>query len=62
MEIKIMEWNINQRLGITQQDMPKWIADVIAEKKADIIALTEVYKGNNWESIKNNAFWSSVKI
>lgn len=62
MEIKIMEWNINQRLGITQQDMPKWIADVIAEKKADIIALTEVYKGNNWESIKNNAFNSDYAV
>ncbi len=56
MKTKIIEWNINQRLNFAGKDMPKWIADVIKERNAGIVALTEVYKGNNWEEIKKEAF------
>ncbi len=62
MEIKIMEWNINQRLNYAKRDIPKWIADIILENSADLIALTEVYKGNNWEDIKNAAFASNYAV
>ena len=47
MELKIMEWNINQRMNCSNENMPNWIATVITNEAADIIALTEVYKGNN---------------
>lgn len=62
MELKIIEWNINQRANIKRKDMPDWIAKVIADEKADLICLTEVYRGNNWENIKNNAFSSNYAV
>lgn len=62
MKLKIIEWNINQRLNYAKKDMPSWIAEVIADEKADLICLTEVYRGNNWESIKNNAFSSNYAV
>lgn len=43
MKLKIMEWNINQRMNYAGVDMPDWISEVILEEKADIIALAEVY-------------------
>lgn len=54
--LKIMEWNINQRLNHSKKDMPEWIAEVISNKDMDIVVLTEWYKGNNWEVVKKNAF------
>lgn len=54
--LKIMEWNINQRLNHSKANMPEWIADVISNKKMDIVIVTECYKGNNWEHVKKNAF------
>lgn len=62
MELKIMEWNINQRMNYSGKNMPNWIADVIANEAADIIALTEVYKGNNWEKVKTAAFNSNYVV
>ncbi len=61
MEIKIMEWNINQRRNYSGCNMPEWIADVIGEEAADVVALTELYKGNNWESVKQKTFNSEYK-
>ena len=29
MELKIMEWNINQRMNYSNENMPNWIATVI---------------------------------
>ncbi|MBQ9609005.1 MAG: endonuclease/exonuclease/phosphatase family protein [Lachnospiraceae bacterium] len=62
MEINIMEWNIHQAVNFARQNMPEWIADVILESNVDIIALTEVYRGNNWESIKKKAFPSNYYL
>lgn len=62
MSIKIMEWNINQRLNYSRKDMPKWIAEVISKTNADLIALVEVYKGNNWEDVKKAAFNSNYAV
>ena len=62
MELKIMEWNINQRMNYSGKNMPNWIADVITNEAADIIALTEVYKGNNWENVKTAAFNSNYVV
>ena len=56
MDLSIMEWNINQRMNYSKTDMPEWIADVIQEHKADIVILTELYKGNNWDNVKKKAF------
>lgn len=62
MRLKIMEWNINQRMNYSGRNMPHWIAKVINEKDADIIALTEVYKGNNWENIKSDFLNSNYAL
>ncbi len=62
MKTKIIEWNINQRLNFSGQDMPEWIADEIAEKEAGIVALTEVYRKNNWEKIKEKAFGKNYAV
>lgn len=37
MELKIMEWNINQRMNYSGKNMPNWIADVITNEAADIL-------------------------
>lgn len=48
--MKIIEWNINHRFGYSRNKMPEWIKDVIQEKNADIIILTETsFKVPNWE-------------
>lgn len=48
--MKIIEWNINHRLGHSKKDMPKWVKEVVQNKKADIIILTETsFKVINWE-------------
>jgi len=60
-KFKVIEWNINQRVNSAKRDMPDWIADVIHEEQADIIALTEVYKVNNWNDIKKKLFDIKVK-
>ncbi len=62
MELKIMEWNINQRMNCSNENMPNWIATVITNEAADIIALTEVYKGNNWNEVKTAAFNSNYVV
>ena len=62
MELKIMEWNINQRMNYSNTNMPNWIATVIINEAADIIALTEVYKGNNWNEVKTAAFNSNYVV
>ena len=62
MEIKVMEWNINQRRNYSGCNMPEWIANVIGSETADVVALTELYKGNNWESVKKKAFNSEYTV
>ncbi len=48
--VKIIEWNINHRLGHSNKKMPTWVKTVIQGKKADIIVLTETsFKVPNWE-------------
>lgn len=54
--MRIIEWNINQRLNYAKEDMPEWIADVIRQQEADIVILTECFQGNNWGEIKKKAF------
>lgn len=54
--MKIIEWNINQRLNYAKKNMPEWIADVIKQQDADIVILTECFKENNWEEVKKKAF------
>lgn len=31
--MKIIEWNINHRLGYSKAKMPEWVADVIRKKR-----------------------------
>ncbi len=48
--VKIIEWNINHRLGYSNKEMPTWVKTVIQDKKTDIIVLTETsFKVPNWE-------------
>lgn len=55
--MRVLEWNINHRLGHSKIDMPEWVADVISGKDADIFILTEVCsKVPNWEEQKKKAF------
>lgn len=55
--MKIIEWNINHRYGNSKNTMPLWIKDVIKEKNADIIILTETsFKVKNWEDEYHNMF------
>lgn len=62
MKLKIMEWNINQRMNYAGADMPSWISEIIVKEKADLISLTEVYRGNNWERVKKEAFNSDYAV
>lgn len=53
--MKIIGWNINHRLGYAKANMPTWVKDVIQEKSADIIVLTETsFKVPNWEVMYRN--------
>lgn len=53
----IMEWNINHRVGSSGEAMPEWVIDVINEKSADIIILTECsQRVPNWLEIKKKLF------
>ena len=56
--MKIMEWNINHRLGISNVDMPTWVAKEIKEKqKADITIITECCNRiPNWKNDFLDAF------
>lgn len=47
--MKIIEWNINHR-GTGEKEMPTWIKEVVQDKKADIIVLTET----SWEKEYRN--------
>ena len=50
-------WNINHRLGYAKTNRPTWVKDVIQEKSADIIVLTETsFKVPNWEVMYRNLF------
>ncbi len=47
--MRIIEWNINHRFGYSGREMPTWVKDVIEEKDADIIVLTETsFNVPNW--------------
>ena len=49
--MRIIEWNINHRLGYSKNEMPPWVINKIKDK-ADITILTEcsnrVSKGNKY--------------
>lgn len=52
MDLKILEWNINQRRGrkdSNREDIPLWIPEEIINQKPDIAILTEVVTDRNWE-------------
>lgn len=56
-DLRILEWNINHRLGCSKVNMPEWVADVIRRKDADVVILTECCNRiPNWETEKNKAF------
>ena len=58
--MKIIEWNINHRLGYSKAKMPEWVADVIRKKDADIVILTECSnRVPNWKIEKDKAFDSN---
>ncbi len=53
--MKIIEWNINHRLGYSKQNMPEWVKTVVQEQKADIIILTETsFNVPNWDKEYNS--------
>ncbi len=55
--MRILEWNINHRLGYSKTNMPEWVTNVIKGKDADIIILTECSnRVSNWKVEKNKAF------
>lgn len=49
-------------MNYSNENMPNWIATVITNEAADIIALTEVYKGNNWNEVKTVAINSNYVV
>lgn len=54
---RIMEWNINHRLGYSKETMPNWVINVIKEISADIVILTECsQRVPNWLDIKERLF------
>lgn len=60
MDVKIMEWNINQRLNYAKEDAPEWICDYIDNN--GIVVLLEIHRGNNWDKIKERAFGDRYDI
>lgn len=68
-QLKIMEWNINQRAGRNgrKQRIPEWIAAEIIAANPDIAMLVEFYKCSNWLEILNklgayNVFFTDNSI
>lgn len=58
MEIRVLEWNINQRVGCgsdNRDEIPFWIVDEIkgndSQVRPDIIILCEVGTDKNWKDI-----------
>lgn len=48
--MKVIGWNINHRYGFSGSNMPTFVKEVVEEKKADIVVLTETsFKVPNWE-------------
>lgn len=57
--MKVIEWNINHRIGHLGTQMPTWVRKVIQEKSADIIVLTETSRRvPNWDFERNSTFGS----
>lgn len=55
--MRIIEWNINHRFGYSNKKMATWIREVIQEKKADVIILTETsFMVPNWKEEYRNLF------
>lgn len=63
MKFKIIGWNINQRSGMGEI-IPQFVIDEIVEQKADIIVLSELYKGRNiryfWNEMERAGFSSAI--
>lgn len=59
-ELKVMEWNINQRSGFCKgsQTIPSFVGEEIKEQNADVVVLTEFYKAKNWDKFISDTFSS----
>ena len=56
-KIKVVEWNINHRLGYSGRSMPNWITEEIKSKHADVIIFTECSRRvSNWEKLCKETF------
>ncbi|MBQ1410547.1 MAG: nicotinamide-nucleotide amidohydrolase family protein [Oscillospiraceae bacterium] len=61
--MKIIEWNLNHRIGFFKQEMPTWVQDVITEKDADIVVLTETsFRVPNWSYLARRTFGSDYYV
>lgn len=57
MHLKVIEWNINHRLGFSNELMPTWFSKIINMKKVDVIIITECSNWvSNWNAEKKIAF------
>ncbi|MDE5804137.1 MAG: endonuclease/exonuclease/phosphatase family protein [Lachnospiraceae bacterium] len=55
--LKIIEWNINHRLGHSRMPMPIWVAEEIRNQHSDIAIITECSKRtSNWKKVCSDAF------
>lgn len=55
--MKVVEWNINHRLGHSRKQMPIWVKEIIKEYDADISVLTECSdRVSNWKTVKLETF------
>ena len=57
--MRIIEWNINHRLGYSKNEMPPWVINKI-KGKADITILTECSnRVSNWQKVLCESFLDS---
>lgn len=55
--LKIIEWNINHRLGYSKKPMPIWVAEEIKNQQPDIAIITECsIRVPNWKEVRSDAF------
>ena len=51
-KIKIVEWNVNHRLGYSKTNMPIWVIEEMKGKQADVLIFTECSsRVPNWEKV-----------
>lgn len=59
--LKILGWNINQRLG-TGGKIPHFVATEIINKTPDIVVITEFFRGEGWEELKSTLEEEGYKL